>query len=399
MEFIDVLYSLKNRNKNWQADFEDGAKLMSKYKKKAKNAPQSERKCFREFIKVNGNQRLMAKKEESYSSKMAEAAQIIKEMNEAGCSLNRATLTVYSFLDVISGYYENLLKQKEMEDVSQKIFERKIKEPKRVALLSRSHVPLEQYEMGEIHLKTEDFFDPDKARLYYEEAAKNGYSDGLFTLGLYYQLDDKNFEQAKENYDKLIEFNNPNGYSGLALLAKDSSENNPYYDLDKALELSLKGLEKGSGTSMYIHGGLLFDQDKTKAKKELYEAMRLNYNLRMQWQAAAQFIRQVSNNLVHNYNNFAQNFKDGIQSKFDDLALYLYSSKYNMVENYGRFLESLMSLVKTIQNFYASENFSEKAVLNSLGINKELIETLSSQYSNIDEKTQAQIDAVLKALS
>jgi hypothetical protein len=390
MEFSQVLQSIKKSHRNnWQEIFADKAQLLKEFKKKDPSFSKTEKKRFRAFLEVDGNNRVLAALSESYTAQKKLCNEIAVDMIKQGENhSDKNGGMAEEFLRVCTDFYENQQLAKELEQISANIFNRKIPEQKRFALLSKSHNPKELFELGEISLKTEDYFNLDNAILYYEKAAEYGISEGLFPLGLYYQLDEKNFDKAKEYFEKLLSYNNPKGYTGLALLAKDPSENNTYYDLEKAKEYATQGYEKGCGTSMYILGGLDVEKDPA-ARSLLIESTRQDVNIHEQFQSAYTFINNLVTNVRKVYPDYAKKQLQAQQGNINDMLMYLFASKYNMVENYALFLEKLDAFVADIIVTQPEAKLSEEKVLNSIGMNKNLFELLASQYSYLDEKAAA----------
>lgn len=386
MEFQELLLNLRKSKKDWQPLFLDGQRLLSRLKK-ADGLSKAERTRFRAFIKCDGNTRLMEVRQEPFSRQEEVLQEIARQMHEEyGENEPLSFQMAWTFLAVICNHFEKMEESRRLEEISEKIFSRKIKEDRRFELLSRSHNPYELYELGEICLKSEDYFQPEKAREFYEKAAENGISDGLFTLGLYDQLDEKNFDQAHEFYTKLLEYGNPKGWSGLALLEMDSSEGNPYYSPEKAREDAQKGYDQRCGTSMYILSSFLMPEDKKRAYSMALRAASFDANLASQLSASTQFIQQIADNLSRVFPAYAKAAAQTLQETFRDLQVTLYASKYNLSANYTRFLSSLKKLVLALKAYYSNEGLSEKTVLQGLGINAELLDTLLAQYTNLDEE-------------
>lgn len=392
MELYEVLEILKKK-KDWLALFEDGEKLKSQVKKKGPKLTKNQRAYFRSFLEQNGNIKLIEAKDEPYSKRKEVMLEIAKNMAEKdNISQAKSYAICFQFDSSLHNVYEKLDLQKEEDKVSNRIFEESINVPKRLAILEKSNNAIDLFEAGEIYLKSEDFFDIEKASANYEAAAKKGISDGLLTIGLYHQLDAKDFAKAKEVYESLLnDYHNDKGYTGLALLYKDNREENPYHDEAKALEMAETGADAMEGTSMFILGALKTGEDEKEAFKLLDEASIFDINLSKQRNSAYVFVNQIYQNLQINYKDFFASSANQVQDKIRKMIYFLYASKYNMTENLGRYLETTMALMKQIETFYEGK-YTLNDILKGFGLNKELIESLVSQYLIRDDKTQKAID-------
>jgi hypothetical protein len=139
---------------------------------------------------------------------------------------------------------------------------------------------------------------------------------------------------------------------------------------------------------MYILGGLDVEKDPA-ARSLLIESTRQDVNIHEQFQSAYTFINNLVTNVRKVYPDYAKKQLQAQQGNINDMLMYLFASKYNMVENYALFLEKLDAFVADIIVTQPEAKLSEEKVLNSIGMNKNLFELLASQYSYLDEKAAA----------
>lgn len=400
MDFKETLIAVQNSTRNWEDLFLNKEKLLKQFKKKDDGVSKAARKRFKHFLEADGNEILMAVRDRDFDQQKEACRLIAKTMQENYAESDSASYQMaMEFLNVCLKEYEVISRQEQMEKLLAEIFTREIKVDKRLRLLERSENPMELFEVGEIYLKTEDFFNPEKAAHFYEEAAKRGVSDGLLTVGLYYQLDNGQFDKAKEMYEKLLEYGNPKGHSGLAILYLDQNPENPYRDDEKGREEARKGYEKRCGTSMFIDGAIKLEDNPSAAADLLISSRLFDANLANQYHMTHQFLHNVFNNLARNFPMYLRAHQPEAAKIFDNMSLSLFASKYNMTKNFGLFLGGLQMLVKAIQAVPEYASMSEAKILEGLGLNKEVIEQLASQYLIYDDNTKKQLEEVLGAFS
>ena len=386
MELAAALPVFRDKSSDKGEFFANTPVLLKKMKKAG--LPQEQRSLLRAFLGVKGNERLLALKGAPFTEQKQEIEAIAGEMAEQHENYTKSEQLAWLFLDAIEEEDKEMERLNRLEHISTDIFTRSTaREPKRQSWLKQSTNPYDQYELGEILLKSEDYSDPEKAEESYIAAAQNGVSDGLFTLGLYHQLDLHDYEGAKNFYEQLKELGNGKGNTGLAILYSDTTEGNPYTDRAKAEEEALEGAEKRSGTAMFVYGALVLKDEPEKGNQWVLDALHYDPNLRAQYAAARQFADSIFANLERSFPDFAGRLTGDERARLrDSLVVPLYASKYNMNENYGVFLEDLIHLINLLHKSYPS--LSPKQVMQALGITEELLDQLAAQYASLDEHSK-----------